>query len=62
MKSINDNSRRLTLVGRDDVRQEPAGDIESLRYAKREVKPIILTANKEVVLQNIKGRCNGNKS
>jgi beta-fructofuranosidase len=47
--------RRLTLVGTDDVRQEPAGDIESLRYNRQEVKPVILPANKEVVLQNING-------
>ena len=30
--------RKLTLVGRDEIRQEPAGDIESLRYDKQEVK------------------------
>ena len=48
-------ARRLTLVGNDDLRQEPTGDIESLRYNKQEVKPMILAANKEVVLPNIKG-------
>ena len=48
-------ARRLTLVGKDDLRQEPAGDIESLRYNRQEVKPMVLGANKEVVLQNIKG-------
>lgn len=47
--------RRLTLIGKDNLRQEPAGDIESLRYAKQEVKSMVLPANKEVVLQNIKG-------
>ncbi|MDB5250756.1 MAG: sucrose-6-phosphate hydrolase [Segetibacter sp.] len=47
--------RRLTLTGNDDLRQEPAGDIESLRYARQEVKPMVLPANKEVVLPNIKG-------
>ena len=47
--------RRLTLVGKDDLRQEPAGDIESLRYNRQEVKPMVLPANKEIVLQNIKG-------
>jgi beta-fructofuranosidase len=47
--------RRLTLVGKDDLRQEPAGDIESLRYDRQEVKPMLLPANEEVVFQNIKG-------
>jgi beta-fructofuranosidase len=47
--------RRLTLVGKDDLRQEPAGDIESLRYNHQVVKPIKLAANKEVVFENIKG-------
>jgi beta-fructofuranosidase len=47
--------RRLTLVGSDDLRQEPAGDIESLRYNLQEVKSMVLPANKEVVLPNIKG-------
>lgn len=47
--------RRLTLAGSDEILQEPAGDIESLRYARQEVKPMMLPANKEVVLKNIKG-------
>ncbi|MGV3556572.1 glycoside hydrolase family 32 protein [Larkinella arboricola] len=47
--------RRLTLVGDSDLRQEPAGDVESLRYDRQEVKPMTLPANKEVVLKNIKG-------
>jgi len=47
--------RRLTLIGKDNLMQEPAGDIESLRYSKQEVKSMVLPANKEVVLQNIKG-------
>lgn len=47
--------RRLTLVGRDDLRQEPAGDIESLRYDRQEVKAMKLPANKEIVLKNIQG-------
>lgn len=47
--------RRLTLVGRDEVRQEPAGDIESLRYNRQEVKAMKLPANREVVLRNIRG-------
>ena len=47
--------RKLTLVGRDDVRQEPAGDIESLRFNKQEVKATKLMANKEIVFKNISG-------
>jgi beta-fructofuranosidase len=47
--------RRLSLIGKDEVGQEPAGNIESLRYNRREVKPMTLTANKEIVLQNIRG-------
>lgn len=47
--------RRLTLVGRDDVRQEPTGDIESLRYDRREIKAMKLQANKEVVFDAIQG-------
>jgi len=47
--------RRLTLAGKDDLAIEPAGDIESLRYNRQEVKNLKLPANKEVVLKNIKG-------
>jgi len=47
--------RRLTLVGADDLRQEPAGDIESLRYNHQSVRPMTLPANKEIVLNNING-------
>lgn len=47
--------RRLTLAGSDEILQEPAGDIESLRYARQEVKPMTIPANKEIVLKNIKG-------
>lgn len=47
--------RRLTLVGKDDLRQDPAGDIESLRYDRQEVKSMVLPANKEIVFENIKG-------
>jgi beta-fructofuranosidase len=47
--------RRLTLVGKDDIRQEPTGDIESLRYNKQETGAMKLPPNKEVVLKNIKG-------
>lgn len=47
--------RRLTLVGRDEIRQEPAGDIESLRYNRKAVGPMRLPANKEVVINGVKG-------
>ena len=47
--------RRLTLVGKDEIGQQPAGDFESLRYNHQQVKPMVLPANKEVVLQNVKG-------
>lgn len=47
--------RRLILSGNDTLLQEPAGDIASLRYAKQEVKPMVLPANKEIVLKNIQG-------
>lgn len=48
-------ARRLTLIGKDEIGQEPAGDIESLRYNREEVKPMVLPANKEVIFKNIKG-------
>jgi beta-fructofuranosidase len=47
--------RRLTLIGKDDLRQEPAGDIESLRFNAKTLGPRTLPANKEVVLENISG-------
>lgn len=47
--------RRLTLAGRDDLRMEPVGDIESLRYNPQQVKDLKLPANQEVILPNIKG-------
>lgn len=47
--------RLLTLSGNDDIAQEPAGDIESLRYDRQAVSAMKLPANKEVVLKNIKG-------
>jgi beta-fructofuranosidase len=47
--------RRLTLIGKDEIGQEPAGDIESLRYDHQSVGPMTLPANKEIVLKNIKG-------
>lgn len=47
--------RRLTLASKDDIAIEPAGDVASLRYNRKEIKNLKLPANKEVVLQNIKG-------
>ncbi len=47
--------RGLTLAGKEELRIEPAGDIESLRYNRQEVKNMKLPANKEVVLKGIKG-------
>ena len=47
--------RRLALVGRDELGVEPAGDIESLRYAHRHVDAMTLPANDEVVLEGIQG-------
>ena len=46
--------RRLTVDG-DDVRIEPAGDLESLRTAPVEAGPLTLPANEEVVLDDVAG-------
>jgi beta-fructofuranosidase len=47
--------RKLTLIGKDEIGQDPAGDIESLRYNRQQVERMVLPANKEVVLRNIRG-------
>lgn len=47
--------RRLTLIGRDELGQEPAGDIESLRQAPRRIEGLSLPANREIVLDQIGG-------
>ena len=47
--------RRLTLIAEDEIGQEPAGDIESLRYDHRQVDAMTLPANQEVRLKNISG-------
>lgn len=50
--------RRLTLRAKeeiDNLRIEPAGDIESLRYAHKHVDAMTLPANREVVLDGIHG-------
>lgn len=47
--------RLLTLISKEELGIQPAGDIESLRYNKQHVDSMILPANKEIVLKNIKG-------
>ncbi|PSR52824.1 glycosyl hydrolase family 32 domain protein [Adhaeribacter arboris] len=47
--------RRLTLLSKEELGQEPAGDITSLRYNNQHIGTRILPANKEIVLENIKG-------
>ena len=48
-------SRRLSLSEMGDLRQEPAGDIESLRYDHRHLENVTLPANQEVVLDAVQG-------
>ena len=47
--------RRLTLLSKDEIGIEPAGDIESLRYEHQHVNAMTLPANEEVVLEGISG-------
>ena len=47
--------RRLTLRNPHELCVEPAGDIESLRYDHRRVGRMVLPANQEVVLEDIRG-------
>lgn len=47
--------RRLTLVKDDQLKMEPAGDIESLRYDHRHLGFTALPANEELVLEGIEG-------
>ncbi len=47
--------RRLTLEGKEDLRMEPAGDIESLRGEPKRIAAMALPANKEIVLPDIHG-------
>jgi len=47
--------RRLTLVGRDDLAVQPAGDVESLRGEHCRVDTMTLPANREVVLEDVRG-------
>ena len=47
--------RRLTLTGKDELAQTPAGDIESLHGDHRRVAAQTLPANSEVVLSGVGG-------
>ena len=47
--------RKLTLISKDEVGQEPAGDIASLRYNPKHIETMTLPANKEIVLKGISG-------
>ncbi|MCX6907318.1 MAG: GH32 C-terminal domain-containing protein, partial [Verrucomicrobia bacterium] len=48
-------ARRLTLVGKEGLGIEPAGNIESLRGEHRRVEAMKLPANEEIVLPDIRG-------
>jgi beta-fructofuranosidase len=47
--------RRLTLLSKDELGQEPAGDIASLRYNAKHIGTTKLPANQEIVLKEISG-------
>jgi len=47
--------RRLTLADRDELRIEPAGDVESLRGDHVHVDAMTLPANQDVVLDRVRG-------
>ncbi len=47
--------RRLTLIAKNELGIEPAGDVESLRYDHQYTGAMKLPANQEVVLKNIRG-------
>jgi beta-fructofuranosidase len=47
--------RRLTLIGKDQLGIEPAGDIESLRRGHTHVDALTLPANEEIVLEGVHG-------
>lgn len=48
--------RRLTLVGKDQLAQTPAGDLAALRYDQQSVAAQVLPANQEVVLAGVGGK------
>jgi len=47
--------RRLTLLGPDEVGQEPAADFSSLRYDARRIGITALPANHDVIMSGISG-------
>ncbi len=47
--------RRLTLLSKDELGIEPAGNIESLRRGHQHVDAMTLPANREILLEKIKG-------
>lgn len=47
--------RRLSLGEFDDVKIEPAGEVETLRFNHQHVGSIVLPANEEIVLEKING-------
>jgi len=47
--------RRLTLLDAEDLRVEPAGDIESLRCDHVRLSDVTLPANEDVVLEKVRG-------
>jgi len=47
--------RRLTLISKDELGIEPAGDVESLRGDRQHVGATTLPANREVVLDSVRG-------
>ncbi len=47
--------RRLTLGGKDELLQEPAGDLASLRTNHQRVEGLTLPANREIVLEGLGG-------
>jgi beta-fructofuranosidase len=47
--------RRLTLVAKDELAIEPAGNLESLRGAHTHLGPLKLPANRELVLDGVRG-------
>ncbi len=47
--------RRVTLISRDEVGQEPVEEIVSLRYDGKHLGPMKLTGSKEIVLKGIRG-------
>lgn len=48
--------RRLTLIGKDELAQTPAGDLASLRYDHQQIAAQVLPANREVVLDGVGGK------